>query len=325
MYADPSITLGMVNSDEVIQQSAATLALAVMAPLDLDPQIILWDPAAHPEFNTISDVGQTDTKVLYYQDSPFMDYLLGSGILRRSQVDGSYDGSPSRFVAAGGQIAAQGYATNEPHAYEHEVRHWGKRVAYALVQDTNYPNYADTLAIRSADRQRLDAWLRRLVPIIQRAQVDFLTAPAVTLHRIVDIVRTYRAGFTYSEGNAEFAVRQLRNLGLVGNGSDRTLGDLDQNRLQRMISIVVPIARSAPSPGQHHSTPHQAAIKPRTTSSHSSKRCDYATREQLAPPPAETLSQHPHNPAVRIDTLLYEEFLITCRPTTPALRRPRAR
>jgi hypothetical protein len=119
LYADPSLTLGMVNSDELIQQSTTTPVLGVLAPLDVDPQVILWDPAAHPDFNTISDIGQTDTKVLYYQGSPFMDYLLGSGILRASQVDGSYDGSPSRFVASGGRIAVQGYATNEqlPNVY----------------------------------------------------------------------------------------------------------------------------------------------------------------------------------------------------------------
>jgi len=98
MYADPSITLGMLNTDELIQQSKDKPVLGVVAPLDLDPQVIMWDPKTHPDWNTISDIGQTDSKVLYYQGSPYMDYLLGAGVLRPSQVDASYDGTPSRFT-----------------------------------------------------------------------------------------------------------------------------------------------------------------------------------------------------------------------------------
>jgi hypothetical protein len=259
MYADPSITLGVVITDEAILYSARQPTLGVVAPLDGDPQIILWDPATHRDWNTLNDIGQTDTTVVYYQGNTFMEYLIGSGILRRSQVDGSYDGTPSRFVASGGKIAIQGYATNEPYVYQHEVRAWRKPVAYALVQDTNYPNYADTLAIRPADRPRLDGCLRKLVPILQGAQVDFLAHPEPALRRIVEIVRAYHAGFTYSQGNAEFAVRQLRSLGLVGNGSNNTLGDFDTDRLQRMLNIVVPIVKSEHKPVKDRLTPTDIA------------------------------------------------------------------
>lgn len=259
MYADPAITLGVVITDEAILYSAHQPTLAVVAPLDGDPQILLWDPASHPNFNTINDIGQADTKVVYYQANTYMQYLLGSGILRASQVDGSYDGSPSQFVASRGEVVVQGYATNEPYVYQHEVRAWGKPVDYELVQNTNYPNYADTLAIRPADRARLDGCLRRLVPLVQHAQVDFLSNPQPALHRIVDIVAGYHAGFTYSQGNAEFAVHQLRDLGLVGNGGNGTLGDFDTTRLQRMVNIVVPIAKGQHKPVKANLTPADIA------------------------------------------------------------------
>src|SRR6266536_3209067 len=100
MYQDPAITLGMMNPDQIIQLSASQPVVGVVAPMELDPQIILWDPKAHPTWHTIADIGQTTTKVLYFQGNTYMDYLLGSGILRRSQVDGSYDGSPAAFVAS---------------------------------------------------------------------------------------------------------------------------------------------------------------------------------------------------------------------------------
>jgi hypothetical protein len=257
MYADPSVTLGMVNSDETIQQSATTPVLGVMAPLDLDPQVVLWDPAVHPDWNTISDIGQTDTKVLYYQGTPFMDYLLGSGILRASQVDGAYDGSPSRFVASGGRIAVQGYATNEPYLYEHEVRQWRRPVRYALVNDTGYPNYANMLAIRSRDRDRLAGCLTKLVPIMQRAQVEFMTRPDATVRLILSTVDAYRGGFFYSRALADYAVAVMAREAIISNGGNRTLGDLDTGRISRLIDILRPIMAGQRKPLPAGLTPDQ--------------------------------------------------------------------
>lgn len=84
-----------------------------------------------------------------------MDYLLGTGQLRASQVDGSYSGSPDRLVASRGQIAVQGFATSEPWKWQHEVPAWGKPLSYALVSDSGYPNYRNLLAVRAADKARL--------------------------------------------------------------------------------------------------------------------------------------------------------------------------
>jgi len=65
LYLDPSITLGGVATDEQVQNAAGQPTLAVFAPMDLNPQILLWDPGTYPQFNTIADIGQTDVKVLY--------------------------------------------------------------------------------------------------------------------------------------------------------------------------------------------------------------------------------------------------------------------
>ncbi len=241
MYQDPAITLGMMNPDQIIQLSASQPVVGVVAPMELDPQIILWDPKAHPTWHTIADIGQTTTKVLYFQGNTYMDYLLGSGILRRSQVDGSYDGSPAAFVASGGRIAVQAYATNEPYLYQHEIKAWGKPVAYQLVYDTGYPNYANVLAVRTDRRASLDGCLHRLVPLIQQAQVDFMAKPGPAIDLMVKLDQAYKTGFVYSKGNAEFAVAQMRSLGIVANGADRTLGNFDTGRLDRLIAITQPI------------------------------------------------------------------------------------
>ncbi len=242
MYQDPKITLGMAQSDELVQFSKTQPLIAVVAPLDLDPQIIMWDPASHPDWHTITDIGQTDTKVLYFSGTgTYMEYLIGSGILRRSQVDGSYDGSPSTFVASGGKIAVQAYATQEPYQYEHEVKAWNKPVAFQLVADTGYPNYANTLAVRADKKAALAPCLQRLVPIIQQSEVDFMTNPANAIDIIVKVSQAYKTQIVYSRGNAQFGVEQMRRLGIVGNGKDNTLGNFDIARIQRLIGIVSPI------------------------------------------------------------------------------------
>src|SRR6266508_2581553 len=172
MYQDPDITLGMLQTDEIVQF-----------------------PKTHPDWHTIADIGQSDVQVLYFQGSAYMEYLVGAGILRRAQIDGRYDGSPSRFVASGGKIAVQGYATNEPYLYEHEVRAWGRPVAFQLVVDTGYPNYANVLSVRADQKAKLAPCLKRLVPMLQQAQVDFMRDPGRTLDLIVKLDQTYKGGF----------------------------------------------------------------------------------------------------------------------------------
>jgi hypothetical protein len=248
MYLDPSITFGTRPTDESVMLSAGQPTLSVFAPLDGEPQMLLWDPKTYPNFNSISDIGQTDTRVVYGQGSAYMDYLTGTGILRPSQVEPSYDGTPTRFVESRGQAVMQGYATNEPYQLEHEVSRWGRPVAYQLIQETGYPDYANMVAIRSRDQARLDGCLRRLVPIMQQAQVDFLTHSQPTLDRIVAIVHAYNTGYTYTAGQAAYAVRALKDKALVSNGTDHTLGDVSTARLQRMLDILTPIAAGRKHP-----------------------------------------------------------------------------
>jgi hypothetical protein len=189
MYADRSIHLGMLALDETIQNSKDQPVTAVVAPYDVDPLVIMWDPKRYPQFSTVADIGQTDTKVLFFSgERTYMDYLLGTGQLRASQVDGSYDGSPDRMAASRGAIAVQGFATSEPWKWQHEVPAWGKPLAYALVADSGYPNYRNLLAVRTGDRPALDGCLRRLVPMLQQATVNFVADPGPVIDVVLSIL-----------------------------------------------------------------------------------------------------------------------------------------
>jgi hypothetical protein len=267
MYADRSITLGMIPLDEAIQNSAAQPVTGVMTPYDVDPLVIMWDPTTHPRFNTIADIGQTDTKVLFFNgERTYMDYLLGTGQLRQSQVDGSYDGSPDRLAASRGAIAVQGFATSEPWKWEHEVPAWGKPLRYQLVADSGYPNYRNLLAIRSGDKQRLSGCLHRLVPMLQQSTVDFMADPDPVIRTIMSVIDRTKQAYTDSVARSEQAVKVMGDDGLVSNGRTRTLGDFDPGRADRLVKIDVPIFA-----GQHK------PLKPGLTAD------DIATNEFLDP------------------------------------------
>jgi len=240
MYADPSIMLGMVATDDAVGLSAKQPVIAVMAPFEIAPYMIMWDPATNPGFNSVVDIGKTNTKVLYFNGATYMDYLTGSGILKKSQIDGSFDGSPARFLAEQGKIAQQGFATNEPFLFEKALPNWKKPIKFQLIHDTGYPIYPEALVVRADKKDANAACLKKLVPIIQRSQVEFVKDPSKTNDLIVKLNTEYK-GFPYPKEQAAFSVEQQLKLKIVGNGSNTTLGDFDVERIRKVISIVSPI------------------------------------------------------------------------------------
>jgi hypothetical protein len=240
MYADPSIMLGQVATDDAIGLSAKQPVIGVVAPFDIAPYMIMWDPAANPGFNSVVDIGKTSTKVLYFNGATYMDYLTGSGILKKNQIDGSYDGSPTRFLAEQGKIAQQGFATNEPYIYEKAIPNWKKPVRFQLIHDTGYPIYPEAVVVRADKKDTNAACLKKLVPIIQRSQVEFVKSPGKTNELIVKLNEEYK-GFPYPKEQAAYSVDQQLRLKIVGNGSNTTLGDFDMDRVRKVIGIVGPI------------------------------------------------------------------------------------
>jgi hypothetical protein len=241
MYTDPSINLGFVATDEAVQFSEKQPTTAVFAQMDISPLSIIWDPATYPQFNIIADVGQSGAKVLYTKGLSYMEFLVGSGILKRSQLDGSYDGSPGLFVQSGGKAAFQGFATSEPYLYEHEIKQWGKPLKYSLVNDAGFVTYFSSVSIRAADKAKLAPCLKKLVPILQQSQIDFIANPEPAIAVILDLVQQYKTGWVYSKGLAEYSAKALKQLGMVENGPDGVLGNFDMARVNKIMQIMTPI------------------------------------------------------------------------------------
>src|SRR4029453_13330821 len=97
----------------------------------------------------------------------------------------------AKFVAGEGTTPQGGFAPSEPYIYANDLKEWNRPLNYALVNDTGYPFYPQALPIRTADKQKLAPCLEKLVPIVQRAQVDFLANPAKTNAFIIRTVKAY--------------------------------------------------------------------------------------------------------------------------------------
>jgi hypothetical protein len=255
MYQDAAITLGYIKTDEAVQLSAKMPTKAVFAPLDKNPQMIMWDPDTY-KAKTIAELGpELAAKggvVRYFGGSAWMEYLKSKGVLSEKVVDGSYDGTPANFVAGGGKDAQQGFAGAEPYIYQNEVSAWKKPVAYQLIHDTGWQIYQAALSVRSADEAKLGGCLSKLVPVLQQAEVDFFKDPKPVQSLILDLVKEFNTGWVYSEGVADFSVKTMLEQKIVGNGSNSTLGDFDADRIKKVFDESVPLFTklgSAPQTG----------------------------------------------------------------------------
>ena len=241
MYADTDIDLGYIATDEAIQLSDTQPTTAVLAPLEISPTMIMWDPATYPDVQSIADLEDAGATVRYFEGSAYMAYLTGAGVLSADQVDGSYDGTPAGFVAAGGEVAQQGFASAEPYIYKNEVADWGKDVDFQLVYDAGFQPYQSSISVRSEDLDGMSDCLTALVPIMQQADVDYLADPDRATSIILDLVEQYDTGWVYSQGVADYSVQTQQELGLVGNGPDDTHGNFDTDRVDTLIEQTTPI------------------------------------------------------------------------------------
>lgn len=238
LYTEPEIHLGFVSTDEGAAFADDAPTIAVVSPLEKNPQIIMWDPAAHPDVETIADLGAAGVTVNTFTGSTFAEVLVAQGVLSADQVDPSYDGSPARFIASEGEIAQQGFASAEPYNYEFVFEDWGKPVAFELIHDAGFQVYPQALAIRAGDLESLRSCLEVLVPVIQQATVDYAADPGRVNAMIVDAVEQYDSFWVYDSGVAEFSIATQLELGLVGNGPDTTLGNMEPERVQAVIDAM---------------------------------------------------------------------------------------
>lgn len=244
MYNDPDILAGFVYTDEAIQFSGSEFpTVAVMSGFEKNPQMIMWDPATYPDVKGIADLGTAGVTVRYFGGAAYMDFLTATGVLSPEQVDGSYTGDPSLFIADEGRAAQQGFGSAEPYAYEVELTDWAKPVAYQYINDIGWENYAQSIATKPENIEKYHDCFAALVPMIQHSSVDYLTDPTHGNEVILAAVAAFGEafGWVYSQGNADYGVQAIINDGLVANGPNGTVGEFDLDRVAGLIEVAIPV------------------------------------------------------------------------------------
>ena len=239
MYTDASIHLGYASTDAQTLQYADAPLISVVAPLEQNPQMIMWDPETYPNVNSIADLGREEITVNVFAGGVFPIIFAAQGIWTEGQVDPSYEGNPSRFVGDGGATAQQGFASSEVYTYQHLVEDWGKPVAFELLHDAGFQIYSQTIGVRPRDLETLGPCLEKIVPIIQQAVVSFDASPDRGNAIIVDAVLQYDSFWVYPPDLAEFSVNAQREYGLIGNGPDSTVGNMEASRYQGVLDAIL--------------------------------------------------------------------------------------
>ena len=238
MYTDDSIHLGYASTDAQILQWADAPLVSVVAPLEQNPQMIMWDPEL-PNVDSIADLGTENVTVNVFGGGVFPLVFAAQGIWSADQVDPSYDGSPARFVSEGGAIAQQGFASSEVYTYEHIYEEWGRPVEFQLLHDAGFQIYSQTLGVRPRDMESMRPCLERVVPIVQQAIISFDASPGRGNAIIVDAVERYASFWVYPPALAEFSVQAQRDYGLIGNGPDSTTGNMELDRIQGVLDSIL--------------------------------------------------------------------------------------
>lgn len=238
-YADDDIFLAYVDTAAAIRSYGTTPVVAVFTSFEAGPQILMWDPDDY-DFESFEEIGESGATVLYFGGATYMDYLVNKGILNEDQIDGSYDGSPTRFITEDG-LVQQGFATNEPYRYENEIEGWMKPVDFLLIHDAPFEIYQSAISARVADVTAYQECLELFVPIMQQAHVDYANDPGPINVRLDEIVKALDSFWTSSiEGHNE-ASRAMIELGLVTDGDNDYVGDMDADRIQNLIDELKPI------------------------------------------------------------------------------------
>lgn len=242
LYQDESIDLIVGSLPDQISSAADQPTTAVYSYYDVYPVIFLWGTDEW-DFGSLEDVKASDATILAYGSGAYLAALQGNGVIDPQQVDPSFDGSPARFVAEEGRILQQDYITTAPYTFEHVVEQWGKPIRFISI-NSEFPVYGTTLQVRSGELEERAECLTELVPLIQRAAVDYALDPAATNEALVDLINQLPGvSSVVTPGSLQAANAAQLKYGLVANGTDGAHGSFDEARVAQNLALIAPAFR----------------------------------------------------------------------------------
>jgi hypothetical protein len=240
---DGDADMAYINMSDVIKDSAAVPMVAIAKTLDLDPQMVMWDPTQN-DITKPEDIATTGATVLHFPGTSYIDYMLAKGYMTADQDNPSYDGSDAKWVADGGNFVQQGFATNEVYKYENDIA-WKDGapadVSFFTVAEMGFDNYPATITMLKSKVEELDACLTLLVPKMQQAWIDFLADPKPITDKMIEINVTHDGFWSLSEGLNAAGIALIEEKQMAANSPDGTYCTLDPAKVQGLYDILKPI------------------------------------------------------------------------------------
>ena len=246
LYQDLSILLAMVSHDNSLGSSASAPVVGVVSPIFASPIGLMW-PSDVYDFDELSDIGESDATVLMFGSSAFVTWLKGTGFVREEQIDGSFDGSPSRFIVEG-DVVQQNFVTNEPYIYENVMEDWGgKPIDFMRAADFGWEAYpgVGSLSVRPEVLEAEADCLAVLVPMIQQAAVDFTNDMYPAMQTVVKIAPQMGSYMSTNPGLTDWAMDIMSETGFFRNGPDGAAGSFDLDRVTRFYDSFAPMLEAS--------------------------------------------------------------------------------
>ncbi len=238
MRTDQDITLGYVNTDDIIQSSPTVEVTAVATTLEINPQMVMWDPEQlDVDASDPATIAASEARVLHFGDATYIDWLIANGFMEDGQSDPNYGGAPDQWIADGGNFIQQGFATNEIFKYENLID-WKDGapapVEFAIIHDLGWQPYPASYSVLTDRLDELSPCLDVLVPVLQQAWVDYFDDPVPVGDELVEVTEVYNNFWEISPELNARAFEMFETDGYATNGADDTYGNFDPERIQTL-------------------------------------------------------------------------------------------
>ena len=225
-----------------IQNAAEFPTVAILAGMEKNPQMIMWDPETYPDVH--DDRGHrrgrasscaTSAARRTWTSSPRPGSCrptrsTAATTARRRTSSPPRAPTPSR---ASGRPSRTSTRTRSPTGASRSPTTTSTTPAGRTTPSRSPPSRRTSRRTGRASR----SWCRSS----SSRRVDYIGDPAETNALIIEAVETFDNGWVYSEGVADYAVETMQADGLLGNGPDETVGNFDLDRVNELIEKARPV------------------------------------------------------------------------------------
>jgi hypothetical protein len=246
------------STETTLQLSKKFPTIGVMTLQDHDPQILIYDPSKFSKLSTVAEMIKAANEGAHFYvtslTTTYVEYLINAGVPQSAFI-GGYGGDLEKFVTGSGLIINQGYADSEPYQLAHDTPAWGaKPIKYTYVYKLGLNDYPSAVQVATTKLKQMTPCLKKLVPMIQAAEVDYAKSPTTVDGVFAQFNPTYSASYwTTPAAESAWAVKVQKSQDIVGNGINGkgAAGEFDFARMTTMIKILLPIY-AAESPGTYN-------------------------------------------------------------------------